>query len=131
MTKVLLEYYKRRLLKPMFKVLIFLSVFGNVGIPQSFLFKSTQTELVISNERKVVSRNFSYNRAYDPARKNCISIDTKKKEAIALLTYNKLSKVNFDNISKKLYGFNKTEQLFRNEILPSSFTDDVPPSIAG
>jgi hypothetical protein len=131
MTKVLLKYYKRRRLKLLLKVLILQSIFGYVGIHQSFLFKSTQTELVVSNERKVVFRNFSYTRAYESARKNCFPIYTKKKESIALLTYNKLSKVNFDNISKKLNGFNKAKRIFRKEILPSTFTDDVPPSIAG
>lgn len=120
-----------RVLKLLFKVLIFLSVFGYVGIPQSFIPNSTQTELVLSSERKVSTRNFSYSRVFDLELRNCVSNYTRKKEAIALLTYNKLSKVDFDNISRKFFCFHKTEWFLRNEILPSNFTDDAPVSRAG
>src|SRR5450631_1580413 len=121
MAKILLEYQKRRVLNTLFRILIFLSVFGYVGAPQTFLRNSIQTEFVLSNERKVSTRNFSYSRASNLELKKCISNYIREKEAIALLAYNKLSKVDFDNISKKLFCSIQTERFFRKEILLPNF----------
>ncbi len=131
MIAVPLEVYKSQVSSTLFKILIFLSVFGYADIPRSFLPNSTQTELVLSNERKVSSRNFSYNRVGTPAQKYSGSFFTTVKQMFALLFYNKLSKVNFDNNSRRFLHFNKAKRFFRKEFLPSNLADDDFTLIAG
>jgi hypothetical protein len=131
MTKVQFAYHKGTLSKSLLTLSIFFNIFCFAGKTQTQQYKSTQTELVLSNERKITGSNISYKNALVISRKNSTLTNSNKSEAIALFAYNKLIKVKFDNVSKQYHCFKISDRFSRIKIFSTTSSLDIPHSIIG
>jgi hypothetical protein len=125
----LFAYYKHKLPNWLLTAGIFLGLFifpGYTGNPLITRQQPTQTELVFSNNCKIAKRTIAYNRTLTSACKNKTFNNTRKYEAIALLTSNRLIKVKLDNIFKLFYSGKIACWFIQIKRIPQSSNEDLP-----
>jgi hypothetical protein len=120
-------YYKSKLTKWVVTLSLFFSIFafsGNGHNSNSFSRSKIQTELVCSNNYKATKRNTSYRKALAVSYVNEYLFTTHKYKAQALLLYNILAKIKFDNISKKFHSIQIAKKFILKKTIPQDSNED-------
>lgn len=128
MTNTQNTYQKSKLTKWLLTITLFFSVFtfsGYVGSYQSIKHQAIQTERLISNKYKTCKRTISYKKAFDFTSCNNILLSTYKNWANTLFTYNTLTKVKFESISRQFYSHKFIGHFLQVKTIPKSSDEDV------
>ncbi|MGK7392484.1 MAG: hypothetical protein ACNS60_19170 [Candidatus Cyclobacteriaceae bacterium M2_1C_046] len=128
MTNTLFIYDKDKLTKWLLTVALFFSIFtfsGYAGYSQSRQQQATQTELVISNNHKTCKRTISFKKAFELTSCNDFLISTYKNWTNTLFTYNILTKVKLDSISKQFCSYKSADRFPQVKTIPKSSDEDI------
>jgi len=120
--------YKDKLTKWLLTITLLFSVFtfsGYASNSQSRQQQATQTELVISNNHKTCKRVISYKKYFELISYNDFLISTYISWANTLFTYNILTKVKLDSISKQFYSYKSTGRFLQVKTIPKSSDEDI------
>ena len=120
-------YHKDKLTKWLLTVTLLFSIFtfsGYAGNSQSRQQQTTQTELVISSNHKTCKRTISYKKAIVLIRCNDFLISPYKCWTNTLSTYNILTKVKFDSISRQFCSQKSANSFLPVKTIPQSSDED-------
>jgi hypothetical protein len=134
MTNTQYTYNKDKLTKWLLTVTLFFSIFtfsGYAGNSQSRQQQATQTELVISNNHKTCKRTISFKKAFELVSCNAFFISPYRNWTNTLLTYNLLSKVKFDSISKQFCSHKSADHFLQVKTIPQNSDEDSFATIIG
>ena len=113
-------YYKGRLSKWFLTITLFFSLFGYAGSCPLGHQQTFQTELFSDGNHKNNPSGISYKKGIVHAQEPNIFIRAGGYNLQTLLVYNKLVKVEFDNISKLFYSIPSTNQFAKVKIITAS-----------
>lgn len=121
-------YQKDKLKKWLLTVTLLFSIFtfsGYASNHQSREQHTTQTELVISSNHKTCKQTVSYKKAFDLTSSNDFLINPYKSRTNTLFTYNILTKVKFDSLSRQFYSHKSTTPFLQVKTIPQSSDEDI------
>lgn len=121
-------YHKDKLTKWLLTVTLFFSVFtfsGYDGNYQSRCQPATQTELVISNNHKTCKRTISYKKAFGLIRYNDCFKSPYKNRTNTLFTYNILTKVKLNSISRRFCFHKPVDCFLQLKTIPQNSDADI------
>lgn len=120
-----LTYYSYQLPKWSGTVILFFSTLffsGYTGSSKSLYQQNIRTELVYLNNSKASRGTVCYKKSSVSAYKNKFFYSSLKYKVDTLLIHNRLTKVEFDTISKKSYSIRITDRLIQLRKIPQSLT---------
>jgi hypothetical protein len=120
--------YKDRLKKWLLTVTLLFSIFtisGYSGNSQSRPLETTQIELVASNNPKIYKRSVSYKKGIELFHFISPLNSSYKNWANALFTYNILTKVKLNTISRQFYSHKPANHFQQVKTIPQSADDDI------
>ena len=128
MTKTLTKYCKSKLSKWLLTGAMLLSVFAFSGYyNNSTLLNNVkaQTELVYSTKTKNKKFAVFFKKVIYPSDKHIFLNYFSNHLTTLLLTYNKLIKVKFDNISKQYKSIDQADKFVQLKNIPSNSSKDI------
>ncbi len=127
MMKTQYPSYKNRLTKWLLTVTLLFSVFtfsGYAGNSQSRQLETTHTELVVSSNPKIYKRAVSYKKGMELILFSPL-ISSDKNWVNTLLTYNLLTKVKLDTISRQYYSHKPVNHFLQVKTIPQNSDEDI------
>jgi len=121
-------YYKDRLTKWLLTVTLLFSIFtfsGYAGNSQSRQQETTQTELVVSNNHKICKQAISYKKGLELISFISPLNSSDKNWINSLITYNILTKVKLDNISRQFHSHKSADHFLQVKTIPQSSDEDI------
>lgn len=121
-------YHKDKLTKWLLTVTLLFSIFTFSGYADNYHSRqsqTTQTELVISSNQQSCKRTISYKKAFELSIINDFLIFSYKSWTNALFTYNILTKVKFDSISKQYCSHRPADRFPQIKAIPKSSDEDI------
>ncbi|GAA0886506.1 hypothetical protein GCM10009120_51050 [Sphingobacterium siyangense subsp. cladoniae] len=128
MTNAQFTYHKVKLTTWLLTVTLLFSIFtfsGYVGNNKPRHQQAPQTELLISINHKPCRQAFSYKKVFELIRTNEFSISSYKSWTNTLLTYNILTKVKIDSISKQFRFHMFAECFLSVKTIPQGSEEDI------
>ena len=128
MTSTQFTYHKDKTTKWLLTVTLFFSIFtfsGYAGNSQSRQQQATQTELVISNNHKTCKRTISFKKAFELISCNDFLISPYKNWTNTLFTYNLLTKVKLDSISRQFCSHKSADHFLQAKTVSQSSDEDI------
>jgi hypothetical protein len=128
MTDIQFTYHKDKLTKWLLTVTLLFSIFtfsGYAGNYQSRQQQATQTELVIPSNHKTCKRTISYKKAFELISSNGFLISTYKSWTNTLFTYNILTKIKLDSISRQFCFHKPTDRFLQVKTIPQNSDEDI------
>ncbi len=128
MTNTQFTYHKDKLTKWLLTVTLFFSILtfsGYAGNSQSRQQQATQTELVISNNHKTCKRTISFKKAFELTSCNDFLINPYKNWTNTLFTYNLLTKVKLDSISRQFCSYKSADHFLQVKTIPQNSDEDI------
>jgi len=127
MTNTRYTYHKDKLTKWLLTVTMFFSIFtfsGYAGDSQSRQQQPTQTEIVISNH-KTWKRTIPFKKAFERISCNDFLVSNCKNWTNTLFTYNILTKVKLDSISRQFCSHKPAGHFLQVKTIPQSSDEDI------
>lgn len=121
-------YHKDKLTKWLLTVTLFFSIFtfsGYAGNSQSRQQLATQTELVISNNHKTCKRTISFKKAFELTSCKDFLINPYTNWTNTLYTYNLLTKVKLDSISRQFCSHKSADHFLQVKTIPQNSDEDI------
>jgi len=128
MTNSQLKYCKDKLSQRLLTITLILSVFAFSGYSNNSAFSNTQkvqTELVYLRSTKPDKHAFAFKKLLCIPHKNIFFNNLTKYNSVLLLTYNKLVKVELDNISKLYHSIESADRFLQLKNIQDNSSKDV------
>jgi hypothetical protein len=120
--------YKDKLTKWFLTVTLFFCIvtfYGYAGNSQSRQLATNQTELIFSNNSKICKRTVSYKKGIELTHLISPLSNSDKNWKTVLFTFNILTKVKLDNISRQFYSHKPANQFLQVKTIPQSSDEDA------
>lgn len=128
MTNARYTDFKSKLTQWLLRVTLIFAIFtvsGYAGNSEPIQQKGVQTELVISGNYKASKRTISYIKAFKLIRYNDQLTSTCNSWINTLFTYNILTEVKFNSISRQFYSHRSASRFLPVKTIPQSTDEDI------